>query len=640
MLLSHYRMSGSKLSYPAILLISINSIMGTGIYFLPSVGAQKAGLFAIFSWIIMGFIALYYSTIFGELVSRYPKEGGVYEYAKEAFGFFPSFLLGWISLIAANITIAMLMVGAIKYIAPFLSNFAISVLGVLFIIIFNFIAFKGLKTGKVMLLTFAGITLSAVFGIIVPGLLNFNMSNFTDWTSHAAFSSLDAGLGGFLSGSLIVITTIFFISETFFGWETTTFLAEQVDNPKRVMPRAFVNGTLIIFIIAVLFVITAQSILHWSQLAEASAPLAAIASNIYGPGAVPIYSILVYLAIIGSVAGWIVAAPNLLVALAKDRLFIPSFAKLHSKNKTPHHAILFQTIVTSLLVFVGAGSYETLLHLLVPLLLIMYVSVVFSLILIRRKHPSFDGYKAPGGTWGPIVLVLITFSLIGLWVVNEPGALQTLSLIGSFILIGIPVFLMMNFHYNPHATLTFHNKTAELSRLLERLFLPRRIRKRMYAGISSRNEILFLGVGSGLLLKESPVPSDHCSVIEHSETLFRKLSSRFPSVNVIHDEHGISRVHPSIAHADVVISVGLLSHVSHLPSFLDHVADVLPDNGIIRFVDYADFYGVIPNSLPSRKELSEMFRDAGFSVRVKKIKGLLWSYLIIEGIKSDSGIYI
>src|SRR6056297_3291120 len=132
------------------------------------------------------------------------------------------------------------------------------------------------------------------------------------------------------------------------------------------MPKAMVKGTIIIAITSVLFVIASKSIIHWSVLGASITPLADLASAVYGPWIVPVYSILVYLAIVGSVAGWIVAAPNLLVALAKDKLFIPSFAKPHKKNGTPYKAIIFQTIITSILVLIGAGSYETLLHLLVP----------------------------------------------------------------------------------------------------------------------------------------------------------------------------------------------------------------------------------------------------------------------------------
>ncbi|MFP4118528.1 MAG: amino acid permease [Candidatus Woesearchaeota archaeon] len=634
-------MAGSKLSFPVILLITINSIMGTGIFFLPAVGAREAGLFAIISWIIMGFIAVYFSMIFGELVSRYPKEGGVYEYAKEAFGFFPSFLLGWMTLITANITIAMLMVGAIKYVGSNLNNIFIAGLSILFVLIFNFIAFKGLRTGKVMLLTFAGLTLTTVGGILIPGLAAFNPSNFTGWLSHSAFSSLDAGFAGLFSGAAIVLGTVFFIAETFFGWETTTFLAEQVRNPKKIMPKAMVVGTVLIAVISFLFVVASKSILHWSELASSITPLADLASTIYGPWIVPVYSIMVYLAIIGSVAGWIVAAPNLLVALSKDRLFPPSFAQPHPKTGTPYKAIIFQTIVTSGLIVVGAGSYETLLHLLVPMLLIMYASVVLSLILIRRKHPSFDGYIAPGGRFGPSILIMVTLGLIAMWVTNQPDAVHTLQIIAGFVIIGIPVYLLMNFHYNPHATVSFHNKTAELSRLFERLFLPLKIRRRLLAGLSERERVLFLGAGSGVLIKELPHPDEHITVLEHSEVLAKQLSKRFPHVRVIYDNHAISRVHPSIETADVLISVSFLSHIQDIPSYLKHIHSVLPENAKVRFFDYADFYRVIPNSIPSVSKLQEMFREHGFAVKVEKIKGVLWSYLIIEGIKSDSaGFYI
>ncbi|MGM5481651.1 MAG: amino acid permease, partial [Nanobdellota archaeon] len=380
---------------------------------------------------------------------------------------------------------------------------------------------------------------------------------------------------------------------------------------------------------------------HWSELASSITPLADLASAVYGPWIVPVYSILVYLAIIGSVAGWIVAAPNLLVALAKDKLFPPSFAKPHPKTGTPYKAIIFQTIVTSGLVMIGAGSYETLLHLLVPMLLVLYMSVVLSLLFIRKKHPAFDGYIAPGGKFGPIALIFLTLGMIVMWAFNQSDAVHTLKIIGGFVLIGIPVFMLMNFHYNPHATVSFHEKTAELSRLFERLFLPKKIRRRLLYGLNERQRVLFLGAGSGLLIKELPHPDEHITVIEHSSALAKKLTGRFPQIRVINDHHAISRIHPSVETADVLISVSLLSHIQDISAYLKHIHDILPENAKIRFFDYADFYKVIPNSIPSVAELREIFTQNGFAVKVEKIKGLFWSYLIVEGIKSESaGFYI
>ncbi|MBN1175430.1 amino acid permease [Candidatus Woesearchaeota archaeon] len=608
---------------------------GLEYFFLPAVGAREAGLFAIISWLIMGLIAIMYSMVFGELVSRYPKEGGVFEYAKEAFGFFPSFLLGWMTLIAANVTIAMLMVGAIKYVGPNLSNLFIAGISILFILAFNFVAFKGLKTGKVMLLTFAGITLVAVLGILIPGLINFNPANFTNWLSHESFAGFGFNVSGLVGGSVIIFGTIFFIAETFFGWETVTFLAEQVKNPKKIMPNALVKGTVLISIFSLLFVIASKSILHWSVLANSSTPLADLASAVYGPAMIPVYSILVYLAIIGSVAGWIVAAPNLLVALAKDKLFIPSFAKKHPKTGTPYKAILFQTIVTSVLVIIGAGSYETLLHLLVPLVLVLYGSVVLSLLYIRKKNKEFDGYKAPGGLVLPIFLLLFTLALVLMWGFQEHNAIETVEVLITFLVLGIPVFLLMNFHHNPHASVTFQNKTVGLSKFLERLFLPKKIRVRLLEKMENHHKVLFLGAGSGILIKESSIPKENIIVIEHSESLANHLKNRFPTIAVIHDEHAVSRLHPDIKKADVVVSVGMLAHIQSLSMHLKQLHNILPENALIRFFDYSKFYKVISNNIPEIDELKKVFRENGFSVRVEEIKGIFWNYLIIEGVKTD-----
>ena len=102
------------LSYPVLLLIVINSILGTGIFFLPAMGAKIAGPASIISWLVLSVISIYMAMVFGELASMFPEAGGVYEFCKNAFGRFPSFLIGWLTLVGGNITIAMLMVGAIR----------------------------------------------------------------------------------------------------------------------------------------------------------------------------------------------------------------------------------------------------------------------------------------------------------------------------------------------------------------------------------------------------------------------------------------------------------------------------------------------------------------------------------------------
>jgi amino acid transporter len=635
----------SKLGYAAILLITINSIMGTGIFFLPAVGAREAGLWSIVSWIVMGLVGIYFASIFGELVSRYPREGGVYEYAKEAFGQFPSFLLGWMSLIAAYVTIAMLIVGAIRYVGPILSNTAIIIISIIFIILFNLMAFAGLKTGAFMLVTFAFITLTALFGIMVPAFMDFNIANLSNWSSHPAFFQADS-----FAFFGVIFVTIFYIAETFFGWETTTFLAEQVRNPRKVMPKVLIIGTVIITVIVLLFVVASMSTIHFSVFGQSTTPLSDLATSLYGAEIGSYFAILVYLAIIGSVAGWIVAAPNLVVALAKDKMFLAQLADKHPKRKTPYKAIIFQTLVCSFLVFVGAGNYESLLHLLVPLVLILYAAVVVSLIVIRKKYPyAPTQYRAPGGKFGPYVLVFVSLALIIYWAVTASYAVSTLKLIFSFIFFSIPIYLLLIVYYNPAATIRFQNKTAKLFLFLERIFFPRWIEKELIANaIVSDKVVLELGASSGIMSRRirKSRPKKHI-IIEQSVGLKNILSSRMKNeinVHVLHDEHLTSRIHPSVLFVEEVFSFGILGNLHDEQRYLKQLAKIIPENGRIHFFDYVDMYKFIPNKeiFNDLDRLKALFREAGFAVTIKKHKGWLWNYLIIDGIRTrhTDSVYI
>ena len=245
------------LDFKVILLITINAIMGTGIFFLPAIGAGVAGPASILSWVAMGIIAIYISMCFAELTSMYPSAGGVYEFCKHAYGRFASFIIGWTTMIAGNITIAMLIVGAIQYLVPLIPSFIKIPISIAFILLFNFIAYKGMKTSAVMLVTFSFITLIALFGLIIPGLFHFNPENLTPF---------------FAVPISAIFVAIFFIAETFFGWETATFLAEETKDGEKVMPKVLIISTIVITIISLLFVFTSLGTISWQIFGKSSFP--------------------------------------------------------------------------------------------------------------------------------------------------------------------------------------------------------------------------------------------------------------------------------------------------------------------------------------------------------------------------------
>ncbi|MAE13245.1 hypothetical protein CMO92_01655 [Candidatus Woesearchaeota archaeon] len=625
------------LSYKALLLIAINSIMGTGIFFLPALGAKLAGPASILSWILLSIMSIGIAMCFAELASMYPTSGGIYEYAKRAYGSFPSFIIGWGTVVAGNITIAMLVVGAIQYLNPAIPTLFKIGVSLFFVLSFNYIGYKGMQTSKVMLITFAFITLGSLLGIILPGIFFISTTNFTPFV---------------VTPLPFIFITIFFIAETFFGWETVTFLAEETKDAEKNIPKVLIQSTFIIAAICILFVLTSMSILPWSELAESAAPLASLATGIYGAKGASIFAILVYLSIIGSVAGWIVSGPRLLLALAKDKLFLTQFAKIHPKYNTPYMAIIFQTILTSILVIVGAGSYHTLLNLLLPLVLILYSTVILALIILRKKHPTQPrGYKVPFGIPGCILLIFINIGLIAYWLLNMAGSFQLFTLMILFVIIGLPLYLLLVLYYNPEATIAVTSSLAYLNAIFENFTLSKKIRKELLAFFPNLKgkKVLEYGAGVGTLTKHIADAVGDGGVVfatdisqKNVKLLKKRMEYRkIKHVNAIVDEHQFSRVHPDIENVEVIFSVGMLSYIQDLEHVLKDMNRILPEDGKILFVEYVDyFWGLIPNPqwLATEENIKKAFRKAGFSVKVERKPGLFWKYLYVIGMKSDEDV--
>lgn len=625
------------LSFPTLLIITINSIMGTGIFFLPAVGAREAGPASIISWLIMSILAVAVGFIFGELVGMYPKSGGVYEYTKQAFGTFPSFIFGWMTLIAANVTIAMLVVGAVRYLNPALPGIAKITISIGIVVMFNYMAYRGMETSAVMLVAFGLVTLVTLLGLTVPGFFSFSTKNITPFFTHSADK---------------VLLTIFLVAETFFGWETATFLAEETKDPERTMPRALWLGTIIIAILSLVFVVISLGNVPWQQFGLEKAPLSYLGIAYYGSGIESTVSMLVYLSIIGSVAGWVVAAPRLIMSLAKDKLFIQQFADIHEEHRTPHKAIFFQTIVTSILIVVGSGSYEILLELLVPIVLIMYAGVIGSFVLMRFTKPEQKRpFKVRFGVPLGILVILMLLAIFTAWAVTAHNAPAILQLAGSFIFAGVPVYLLLTYFYNPDALIRTMNRLAFLNLWFESLLVPKRVRREVLQFLSdARNKhVLEFGSGVGgltLYLAEHVGSKGRVTALDVSEHNIRILKSRLEKrghahVSVVHDPHLVNRVHPDVQNIDMVVSLGNLSYLQDIEKVLQELAQILPRRGKLCFVEYIDMFFFLPNNpkwVKDPDEVQRIFNKAGFSVNLQVKRGMFWNYLYIYGVKEERDV--
>ncbi|MBI2657348.1 amino acid permease [Candidatus Woesearchaeota archaeon] len=625
------------LGFWTILCLSIASIMGTGLFFGASIAASYSGNASIIAWLLLTFIAVYISMYFAELSAMYPKAGGIYEFSKHAYSRFFSFLMGWLAWLVGNLTTALVVVAAIDYLIPDPSQFWLKIaISILFIIVLNFVAYLGIEASGFVVIVIAIVSIGVVASIAFPGIFAISFSNYVPF---------------FAFGAASIFVSIFFIAESFFGWEAATYLAEETKEPEKTIPKAIILGTIIVGIMGLMTAIVSLGVIPWKELASSAAPLSLVSERLMGGLGMALVNIGIFAALIGSAAGEIITLPRLILALARDKLFIAQFSEIHPKFNTPYKAIVFQTIVALAIFGMVFGRYKALLSLVLPLGLILYVFVILAVPVLRRKEPSLQRkFKVPFAGIGSAAVILLVLLLTAAWVMNEADAFGSLKLGLSLIFLGIPIYLLLEIYYNPDFIIKLNDALAYTTLLTEKIILPKSIRKEILAllGDVKGKKVLEFGCSVGTLtmhLAEAVNPSGRVYATDLSRkdlliTKRRLMKKGHTHVIVIHDEHQVNRVHPSIPHVDAVVSIGMMGYLQDVKKVLGEMRELLPYGGKIVFVDYADFFKVIPNVawLSNDKVIEKMFRDAGFSVFVTRKKGLFWNYVYVYGIKFHENI--
>jgi len=610
--------------------------MGTGLFFGVSIAANYSGNASIIAWAALTLIAVYISTFFAELSSAYPKAGGIYEFSKHAYSRFFSFMIGWLAWIVGNLTTALVIAAAIDYLMPSSAFWLKIIISVFFIILLNIIAYIGIEASGIVVVIIAALSIGVVASIVVPGAFHIDFSNYSPF---------------FTLGTASIFISIFYIAESFFGWESATYLAEETEEPEKIIPKAIVWGTIVVGAMGILVAVVSLGVIPWKMLVSSSAPLSLVSEKAMGNIGMLAVNIGIFIALIGSAAGEIITLPRLILALARDKLFISQFSEIHPNFKTPYKAIIFQTIVALAVFGMVFGRYKALLSLLLPLGLILYIFVILSVPVLRIKEPSVQRrFKAPFAGVGASIVIIFILGIMGAWLLNEPNALGTLKFGLSLIFVGMPVYLMLEIYYNPDAIIKINDMLAYATLLTEKMVLPKSIRKEILAllGDVKGKKVLEFGCSVGTLtmhLAEAVKPNGRVYATDLSRkdliiTKRRLFKKGHTHVIVVHDEHQVNRVHPSIPHVDAVVSIGMMGYLQDVKKVLREMRGLLPYGGKIVFVDYADFFRVIPNVawLSNDKVVEKMFRDAGFSVFVTRKKGLFWNYIYVYGIKFHENI--
>ena len=410
----------------------VGAIIGADIYVASSFGAAYLGPSSILAWIVAGAIAVVVALCFAQCAALLPRVGGPYAYAKEAWGPFAGFVVGWSLWLAEWVSLAVFPVAFTRYLMFFYPNLEwtyqiiIKGLFVAFLTVTNIVGAKAAgKTNDVLtlvklapLIFFSGIGL--LYIILHPTVALSNLTPFSPY----GFSNFGAAL-----------VLIFW---AYAGFELSTIPADEIKDPSRTIPRAIVLGISIVIIFYLTTNIVLFGVRPHEQLAKDTAPLASATTTVLGTTSIlaliggAIVSVGALVSVAGSDESGMIGTSRLGYAMAVDGLYPSIFAKVHPRFKTPFLAITIQAITA--LVAAIVGNLSMLIATSVFLMAIAYIATSASVFSLRKKNlkPQF---RLRGGLLIPSLGIIFSLYLI------TQCAITQIATGAALLVAGVPIYI-------------------------------------------------------------------------------------------------------------------------------------------------------------------------------------------------------
>ncbi len=456
------------------------SMIGSGIFIVTSAMARDIGSAAwlLVIWIVTGLITVAAALSYGELAGMMPNAGGQFVYIQRAYGRLVSFLYGWtVFTVIQTGVIAAIAVTFANYAAIFFpvldttiftigATFFFSyqkVLAISSIIVLTFINTKGVESGKTVQLIFTSAKLIALFALIILGFYvglqtNVLSDNFANmWQASKTVVNPDGtftvtklvGMSILGAAGATIINSLFSSD----AWNNVTFIAGEIKDPKKNIPRSLFLGTLIVTVIYVLANIAYLALLPMQgtpgatdvsnsgiMFASNDRVGAAAASMIMGNVSVFFMAGLIMISTFGCNSGLILSGGRLFFAMAKDGLFFKQATELNV-NQVPAKALWVQCIWACVLCV--SGKFGDLLTYATFASLLFYILTIMGVFILRKKEPNADRpYKAFGYPVVPAIYIIITVGICLALLIYDTFNTG----LGLFIvMLGIPVYyLVMN----------------------------------------------------------------------------------------------------------------------------------------------------------------------------------------------------
>ena len=424
-------------------MLVVSSVIGVGIFFTPGGVAKllpSPGWFFA-AWLMGGLLALAGALANAELGAMFPRAGGNYVYLRAAYHPMAGFLVGWLSFFAIFTgTVATLALGVSRSLAGFFPMGATAqlVIAVVVIVLCSLVNAWETKAGAALNTSTAYLKVAAMVALVVAGPL-FGHAN----APADAFRSLATPT---VSAFGLALSPVIF---SYLGWNASVFVAGEIDEPEKNLPRSLFVGLAICTAIYVLLTGTFVYALGMERLAGTINAGEATAKVLLGPVGGTLTQVLVLVSVLGCLNANVLIGPRIAFAMASDGLFFRAASRVSARGRTPYLAIAVQAIAaTALILWFGVGaeaaaaqdSLRSVLDYTTFAIVLATIADTSALYVLRVRAPSRPRpYRAAGYPWVPLLYILANLAIGVSMVVAQPKECLT----GTLVLAaGAPVYLL------------------------------------------------------------------------------------------------------------------------------------------------------------------------------------------------------
>jgi basic amino acid/polyamine antiporter, APA family len=403
-------------------------------------------------WVMGALISMCAAFAFAELGSMFPDSGGQYIYLREAFGDLIAFLYGWMLFAVANGgTIAALSVASAAYLSaifPAISQEHVvlaaagitltrtHVVGLISIVVVTWINVVGLRKGAVLqnVATWAKFVAMGAFVILGFAVGKGSWGNFTRHGGSGTGIAMGMSTSQLVSTLGIGLIAVFWAYD---GWVYITWVAGEVKDPRRNVPRAMVLGIIVVAIVYIAMNMTYVYAMPLTEVAKHETIAAAAAEAMFSPRAANWLSAVIALSCFGAMASCTLSGARVYYAMARDGVFFQRMAQVHPKWRTPALSLIGQGVWACLLTV--SGRYDQLYTYVIYGMVLSYTLTVIGLFVLRWKRPDIPRpYRCTGYPWLPAIYILLGTW----WTINTIVERPKEALAGTIIvLLGVPGYL-------------------------------------------------------------------------------------------------------------------------------------------------------------------------------------------------------